>query len=161
MEIQRLREEDIHHILQLCNYTLEPSSEKSNDSKYYENYNNDPEEYHTLDRNFPTYVRFCINAGYAFVAVEDGFIVGIVLAYERPDFFRGRCIFIELLGVLPRYQRRGYAKRLLEKVAKTAKENGISYALLSAVRDEDYYEMYKHLGFEDQLSDTTLMSKRI
>ncbi|MCD7716631.1 MAG: GNAT family N-acetyltransferase [Lachnospiraceae bacterium] len=107
------------------------------------------------------YVQFCKDAGYAFVAEESGKIDGFILGYERPDIFNGRIAFIELLAVRPDAQKQGYARKLIECFAETARAKGIREISVATACYMDAYSIYRHLGFMDCKNDMRTLFKMI
>lgn len=107
------------------------------------------------------YVQFCKDAGYAFVAEESGKIDGFILGYERPDIINGRIAFIELLAVRPEAQKQGYARKLIERFAETARAKGIREISVATACYKDAYLIYRHLGFTDSRNDMRTLFKRI
>ena len=67
-------------------------------------------------KGFSDYVDFCAKQNYAYVALDEERICGTLLAYEKPDMFLGKVVYIELLAVLPEYQQKGFGTQLLNKV---------------------------------------------
>ena len=75
--------------------------------------------------------------------------------------FCGKSAYVDLLAVLPEYQKKGYGKALLNKFFDEALKKGIDEA---AIRTKCYlgsYIIYRKMGFVDQQSDTRYMTKYI
>lgn len=110
---------------------------------------------------FPDYVDFCIKQNYAYVAVEEDIVCGALLAYEIPDTMWGKVIYIELLAVLPEYQKRGIGTELLNTVKAEAQNNGICEMSLRTGCYMDSYQIYKNYGFRDTRDDHRYMVMNI
>lgn len=112
-------------------------------------------------QGFPEYVRFCMNQGYAYVAVDEGTVCGVLLAYITPDMLAGKVVYIELLAVLPEYQRKGFGTELLDKVKTEAQNNGIWKLSLRTGCYMESYQIYKNYGFMDTRDDHRYMVMNI
>lgn len=99
MKIRRMEENDIEAVKDVY---AEAFERNRSSLKYYP--------------GFDTYVGFCIDQGYAFVAEDEDKAVGIIFGYIKPDAFRGRAAYIEVLAVIPEYQNRGIGKSLISKI---------------------------------------------
>lgn len=143
-EIRRVMESDLENLKIICERAFDRSPGVM---KYYE--------------GFPDYVDFCRKQNYAYVAVEDGEVCGVLLAYEKPDMCCGKNVYIELLAVLPEYQKRGHGTELLNKVKEDALNNGISELSLRTGCYMDSYQIYKNYGFRDTRDDHRYMVKNI
>jgi ribosomal protein S18 acetylase RimI-like enzyme len=90
-----------------------------------------------------------------FVALLDGAIIGSVMAgYE------GHRGWLNYLAVLPRYQKRGYGKRLVEKAIDKLAEMGCLKVNLQVRRtNASAVEFYKHLGFK--IDEVASLGKRL
>jgi GNAT superfamily N-acetyltransferase len=69
----------------------------------------------------------------AFVATDNGFIVGFALYYTRYSTWKGCRLYLEDFLVTETYRGKGIGKLLFEKVIETAKEknyNGMSWQVL-------------------------------
>lgn len=107
--------------------------------------------------NFSEYVRNCINLGVSYVAVVEDKVCGMSFAYEVPDIECGKSLYIDILAVLPEYQKRGIGKALLNHLKKVAKEEGYMELSLRTACYLDAYEIYKKIGFKDMKSDRRFM----
>lgn len=110
---------------------------------------------------FSNYIDFCVKQNYAYIAILDGCECGYILAYQKPDMMLGVELYIELLVVLPEYQRKGIGRKLLDKLKKQAKEEGIKEMALRTGCYMDAYEIYKKYGFQDTRDDQRFMIMNI
>lgn len=110
---------------------------------------------------FSEYVNFCVKQNYAFVAEDKAEICGVILGYEKPDWFDGKNLYIELLAILPEYQGKGYGKALIDKIESVAKDNGIKELSLRTACYMESFHIYHHLGFKDTRDDQRYMVRRI
>jgi len=112
-------------------------------------------------QGFLEYVEFCIKQRYAYVAVEEDTVCGVLLAYVIPDMLAGNVVYIELLAVMPEYQRKGFGTELLNKVKEDAQNNGIVELSLRTGCYMDSYQIYKNYGFRDTKDDHRYMVMNI
>jgi ribosomal protein S18 acetylase RimI-like enzyme len=112
-------------------------------------------------KGFDQYVVFCMKQAYAYVAENDSGICGVILAYEKPDIFEGKNVYIELLAILPEHQNKGYGKALIDKIENVAAENGIKELSLRTACYMDAFHVYHHLGFMDTRDDQRYMVRPI
>jgi len=112
-------------------------------------------------QGFSEYVEFCIKQRYAYVAVEEDTVCGVLLAYVIPDMLAGNVVYIELLAVMPEYQRKGFGTELLNKVKEDAQNNGIVELSLRTGCYMDSYQIYKNYGFRDTRDDHRYMVMKI
>lgn len=110
---------------------------------------------------FNKYVTFCIDGGYAYVAIEEDIICGVLLAYEKPDMQWGKSLYVELLAVIPEFQRKGIGTDLLNRLKYDAQENGLSELSLRTGCYMNSYEIYKKYGFKDARADQRFMYMNI
>ncbi len=112
-------------------------------------------------QGFADYVDFCIQQKYAYVAVEEDIVCGVLLAYVIPDMLAGNVVYIELLAILPEYQRKGLGTALLNKVKEDAQNKGIKELSLRTGCYMDSYQIYKNYGFRDTRDDHRYMVMNI
>ena len=112
-------------------------------------------------QGFPDYVDFCLKQKYSYVAVCEEFVCGVLLAYEKTDMEWGKVVYIELLAVMPEYQRKGFGKELLNKVKEDSQNNGIRGLSLRTGCYMDSYQIYKNYGFRDTRDDHRYMIMNI
>ena len=84
-------------------------------------------------------------------------VCGVLLAYEKPDIEWGKVLYIELLAVLPEYQKKGIGTELLNKIRKDAANSGYVELALRTGCYLDAYHMYTKYGFRDTRSDRRYM----
>ena len=61
-----------------------------------------------------------------------------------------KTIWIDDIGVLKKYQRKGIAKKLLKETEKIAKKKGMEYSYLTVwLKNEPAYNLYKKNKYED------------
>jgi ribosomal protein S18 acetylase RimI-like enzyme len=112
-------------------------------------------------KGFHEYVIFCKKQAYAYVVENDSEVCGVILAYEKPDIFEGKNVYIELLAILPEHQSKGYGKALIEKIENVAAGKGIKELSLRTACYMDAFHIYHHLGFMDTRDDQRYMVRRI
>lgn len=80
-----------------------------------------------------------------FVALLDGQLVGsVMVGYE------GHRGWLNYLAVLPKYQKRGYGRKLVEKAIEELKKLGcLKVNLQVRNTNASVISFYKHLGFKD------------
>lgn len=110
---------------------------------------------------FSSYLEFCIQQGYAFVAEEEGNVVGYVLGYTTPDMFQGQIVYIENLAVITEFQNKGIGKALIAKIEEVAIENNIKQISLRTGCYRNAYHVYCHLGFRDSRDDQRYLVRMI
>lgn len=106
---------------------------------------------------FSEYVEFCIKQNYSYIAFMENVVCGVLLAYVKPDVFDGKIVYIELLAVLPEYQKRGIGMELLNRVKADAQINEFSELSLRTGCYMDSYQIYKNYGFKDTRDDQRYM----
>ncbi len=107
---------------------------------------------------FEEYVEFCLKQKFAYVAIEDDIVCGVLLAYEVPDMMFGKILYVELLAVLPEYQKRGIGTELLNTLRMDAGNAGYQEITLRTCCYMNAYEIYKKYGFKDMKMDRRYMS---
>lgn len=106
---------------------------------------------------FQQYVDFCSRQKFSYVAIKDGVLCGVLLACEKPDIEWGKVLYIELLAVLPEYQKKGIGTNLLNKLREDAVNSGFVELSLRTGCYLDAYQIYKKYGFRDTRSDRRYM----
>lgn len=112
-------------------------------------------------KGFGDYINFSVKQGYAYIAIFDGYECGYILAYRKPDMMYGEELCIELLVVLPEYQRKGIGTALLNQIKEQAQKEGIKEIALRTGCYMDAYEIYKKYGFKDSRDDQRFMVMHI
>jgi GNAT superfamily N-acetyltransferase len=110
---------------------------------------------------FDRYVSFFIEQRYAFVAFEEGVCCGVGMAYETPDIYSGKSIYVDMLAVLPEYQNKGIGKSLLHRIEVEAANRGIHKIAIRTACYKPAYLIYNHLDFKDAGGESRYMSKPI
>ena len=95
---------------------------------------------------------------FSYVAIEDDIVCGVLLAYEVPDLMFGKILYVELLAVLPEYQKRKIGINLLNKLRIDAENAGYKEITLRTGCYMNAYEIYKKYGFKDTKTDRRYMS---
>lgn len=90
--------------------------------------------------------------------MEEDVVCGVLFAYEVPDLMFGEILYIELLAVLPEYQKKGIGTKLLNQVRVDANNAGFQEITLRTACYLDAYEIYKKYGFKDTKTDRRYMS---
>lgn len=91
------------------------------------------------------------------VAIDDNMVVGMASAvhYVHPD--KRPQMFINEVGVTPRYQRRGIARRLLQALLDEAKRLGCTEAwVLADSTNEPARALYRSVG-GDEAAEPSIM----
>ena len=70
-------------------------------------------------------------------------------------------MYIDLLVVIPEFQRKGIGTDLLNRLKQDAQENGLSELSLRTGCYMDSYEIYKKYGFKDARADQRFMYMNI
>jgi GNAT superfamily N-acetyltransferase len=110
---------------------------------------------------FDRYVSFFIEQGYAFIAFEEDAGCGVGMAYETPDIYSGKVIYVDMLAVLPEYQNKGIGKSLLHRIEVEAANRGIHKIAIRTACFKPAYLIYNHLDFKDVGGESRYMSKPI
>lgn len=110
-------------------------------------------------KGFREYVMFATNQGYAYIIEDDGVCCAVILAYEKPDIIYGKNLYIELLSVLPEYQKKGYSKILINQIIKDAKQKDIRQITVATQCFKEAYQIYLKYGFKDAEMDRRYMYK--
>ncbi|MFN5910208.1 MAG: GNAT family N-acetyltransferase [Bacteroidota bacterium] len=61
----------------------------------------------------------------AIVAVSEGIIVGFALFFTNYSTWKGKCLYLEDLFVLPEYRKEGIGSQLFDEVVRIAIERGV------------------------------------
>ena len=61
----------------------------------------------------------------AIVAVSEGIIVGFALFFTNYSTWKGKCLYLEDLYVLPEYRKEGVGSQLFDEVVRIAIERGV------------------------------------
>jgi GNAT superfamily N-acetyltransferase len=61
----------------------------------------------------------------ALVAEVDGMVVGFALFYTNYSTWKGKCLYLEDLFILPEYREHGIGSKLFDVVVAIAKERGV------------------------------------
>ena len=62
---------------------------------------------------------------HAFVAEEDGQIIGFALYYISYSTWKGKCLYLEDFFVIPEKRKQGIGEQLFRKTVQKAKELGV------------------------------------
>lgn len=106
---------------------------------------------------FKEYVDFCAIQKFSYVALKDDVICGVLLACEKPDIEWGKVLYIELLAVLPEFQKKGIGTKLLHKLREDAVNSDFMELSLRTGCYLDAYQIYIKYGFRDTRSDRRYM----
>ena len=117
-----------------------------------------------IEERLPIYYSEHLNKDFHVYLARNGEIVGccFLLVTEKPanpSFINGLTGTVLNVYVKPEYRRQGIAKTMLEDLLKEAKEIGLDYVELKST--EDGHELYKSLGFEDDVSKYYRMKKML
>ncbi len=102
--------------------------------------------------NFPRYFKQCINHNdkYAYCIKADGRIIGFITAWNIPSTIYPYSVYIDILAVLPEYQKKGYGTKLLKYLLEEV--IGEVSACLVTKTDSPAYKMYGKIGFLNEAS---------
>lgn len=99
-----------------------------------------------LSENDDENIRDFMNQGYSFVICKEDLVVGLILAFLKPNL-NGKELFIDTLVIEENLRGKGLGKKLLKYVFKKASDNDIYLARLQTDKMIDAYRIYEHLGF--------------
>jgi len=83
-----------------------------------------------------------------FTSWENDSLTGFIFCHARYNW-RGDTMTIDLMGVSPDYQRKGYGAALMNAVEKYATENSIIGIDLFTSKSAPAFKFYEKLGFRD------------
>lgn len=86
-----------------------------------------------------------ISLGRVYVAEEGGVFVG----WLRYNLFWDNTPFCTLLYIDPRFQRKGFGRRLMEHWENDMRARGFGMLLTSTQVDEEAQHFYRKLGYKD------------
>ena len=92
---------------------------------------------------------------------EEVAACAFLLVVEKPlspMFITGKTGTVLNVYTTPAYRRRGYAKRIMEKLLSDAVEKNLSVVELKAT--DDGYHLYKSIGFAEDVSNYRFMQWR-
>ena len=102
---------------------------------------------------------------WAFVAENDGLIVGFALWYIRYSTWKGQRMYLEDLLVTESMRGKGVGKKLFDKLIEEAKEksySGIAWQVLEWNEPAiNFYKKYKDVNFDHEWTNCTLSYDRI
>lgn len=83
-----------------------------------------------------------------FIAEADGRVVGFILGDIREaEHGLPTCGWIDMVGVIPEYQRRGIARRLAEEFSKVCRNNLCRIRLIVREDDTQLIDFWESMGF--------------
>lgn len=94
-----------------------------------------------------------------FTAWKNDSLTGFAFCHMRYNW-RGDDMTIDLMGISPNYQRKGYGELLIKAVEKFSKENSITSIGLSTGLNTSAFNFYEKLGFKNS-EDAAFMRKVI
>lgn len=112
-------------------------------------------------KGFDEYLSFFVDKNNAFVLEEDDTVCGAALVYETPDMHCGCSLYIELLAILPDYQKKGMGRALIEYVCDEARRREITEVSIRTVCYKDAYLVYRHMGFRDSQGDCRFLTMNL
>lgn len=100
----------------------------------------------------------------AFVAENEGKIVGMALYYEKYSTWKGRCIYLDDIVVSEKYRRYGIGGKLFNEVVKVCKQLGVRKMDWQVLDwNEPAIEFYKkyNASFADEWLNVTLYTRQL
>ena len=98
------------------------------------------------------------STGYSFVAKKNKEVVGVIMA-QKIMGYGSYHIFVENFAVESSLQGRGIGKQLMDCVIDVAKKNQIHENKLYTRKNFKDYDIYHHMGFEDQDDESVYLTK--
>lgn len=98
------------------------------------------------------------STGYSFVAKKNKEVVGVIMA-QKIMGYGSYHIFVENFAVESSLQGRGIGKQLMDCVIDVAKKNQIHEIKLYTRKNFKAYDIYHHMGFEDQDDESVYLTK--
>lgn len=100
------------------------------------------------------------DTGYSFVAKKGEEIVGVMMAQKQMSY-GSNYIFIENFAVVSSFQGMGVGRLLMHHLFKLARKEKIHRINLNTQKKLKAYDIYHHMGFEDQSDGSIFMTKWI
>ena len=100
----------------------------------------------------------------AFVAENEGKIVGMALYYEKYSTWKGRCIYLDDIVVSEKYRRYGIGGKLFNEVVKVCKQLGVRKMDWQVLDwNEPAIEFYKNYNasFADEWLNASLYTEQL
>jgi len=94
-----------------------------------------------------------------FTVWENDLLIGFAFCHMRYNW-RGDDMTIDLLGISPDYQRKGYGTILINAVEKFSKENSLTGVGLSTGLNTPAFNFYEKHGYKNS-TDAAFMGKGI
>ena len=94
-----------------------------------------------------------------FTAWENDSLIGFAFCHMRYNW-RGDDMTIDLLGISPDYQRKGYGTILINAIEEFSKENSLTGVGLSTGLNTPAFSFYEKHGYENS-KDAAFMGKSI
>ena len=93
-----------------------------------------------------------VESGYSVVATSGEEVGGVIFAFDMPSC-NLNTIYIDTFCVAENIRGLGIGKKMLRQVMKIGHNGGYAKIILQTDRNIDAYQIYKHLGFqEDELT---------
>jgi GNAT superfamily N-acetyltransferase len=96
--------------------------------------------------------------GYSFVAKKINEVVGVIMAQKIMDY-GSYYVYVNNFAVESSMQGRGIGTQLMKHLISVAKQNGIHRIKLHTQKNLKAYDIYHHMGFEDQDDESVYLSK--
>lgn len=100
----------------------------------------------------------------AFVAENEGKIVGMALYYEKYSTWKGRCIYLDDIVVSEKYRQYGIGGKLFNEVVKVCKQLGVRKMDWQVLDwNEPAIEFYKkyNASFADEWLNASLYTEQL
>jgi len=96
--------------------------------------------------------------GFSFVAKKNQKIIGVIMAQKVMDYGTQH-VFINNFAVTASMQGKGIGKQLLNRLIQTARAEHIHKIMLHTQKKLKAYDVYHHIGFEDQEEEAIYLTK--
>lgn len=93
-----------------------------------------------------------------FVEKKNNEVVGVIMAQKIMDYGSYH-IFVNNYAVKASMQGMGIGKQLMEHLISVAKENKVHKIMLHTEKKLKAYDIYHHMGFEDQDDESVYLTK--
>lgn len=96
--------------------------------------------------------------GYSYVAKKGNDVIGLIMAQRIMDYGSYH-IFVNNFAVDAAMQGKGVGRQLMDHLIRKAKSENIHRIMLHTEKKLKAYDIYHHMGFEDQEDESVYLSK--